>query len=59
MTKKITKDGASIPRFQKIQTETGKRGATISELQPVKTPATTTQGSNTQSSQSQGTTKKE
>ncbi|OGP68848.1 MAG: hypothetical protein A2W27_00040 [Deltaproteobacteria bacterium RBG_16_44_11] len=59
MTKQLIKDAASVPSLQKVQTETEKRGATIPELQPVKTPAPSTQESNSQSSQSSGTVKKE
>ncbi len=58
MEKHLTRDGAFVPNLQKIQTETEKRGATIPELQPVKTPAPSTQESNSQSSQQSGNEEK-
>jgi hypothetical protein len=48
------KDGASIPTFQKTLTEGVKKGATVPEMQPVKQPATTSQESGSQDSQSGG-----
>ena len=59
MTKQLIKDAATVPSLQKVQTETEKRGAPIPAMQPVKTPAPSTQESNSQSSQSSGTVKKE